>query len=126
MLARDRVRLHLERLNKSGQPVSTLNYQEAVQRADWARSFIDHPYWAVLSRMLTGTIQNETEQMLTGDDHLALNRASVAMCRKILQAPFLDIEQGKLAESVYQRALAQQARKFGQQVKARDSAETIQ
>lgn len=61
--------------------------------------------------MLSGTIQAETEQLLSGDDHVAVNRASVAICRKVLQMPFFDIEQGKLAESAYKNAVARMARK---------------
>jgi len=56
--------------------------------------------------MLSGTIQNETEQALASDEHIAMNRASVAMCRKVLQMPFFDIEQGRLADSEYRKAQA--------------------
>lgn len=77
-----------------------------MQRADFARSFVEHPYWAVMSRMLSGTIAAETERMLESDDGLAMSRASVGMCRKILKAPYFDIEQGKAAEVAYQAAIA--------------------
>ena len=92
-----------------------MTYEDAVKRADWAGSFVEHPYWLVMTRMLSGTIQNETEQILSGDDHAAVNRASVAICRKVLQMPFLDIEQGQLAERERQRAQAHLAgRRFTQ------------
>lgn len=80
-----------------------------------ADSFVNHPYWDILSRMLAGTIKAETEQLLAGDDHMAVNRASVAMCRKVLQMPFFDIEQGQLAERTYQQAKSQLARRRGSQ-----------
>lgn len=76
-----------------------------------AATFIAHPYWDVISRMLSGTIQAATEELLTSDEHVAVNRASVAMCRKIIQAPFFDIEQGRIAESAYQVAIAQRAKR---------------
>ena len=82
-----------------------MSYDEAIARAELAASFIQHPYWATISRMLSGTIQAETEQLLSGDDHMAVNRASVAICRKVLQMPFFDIEQGQLAQREYQKAL---------------------
>lgn len=65
--------------------------------------------------MLNNTIQAETEEMLRGDDRLPMNRASVAMCRKVLQMPFFDIEQGFIAESRYNIAV--------QKFKAHSSAE---
>jgi hypothetical protein len=65
-----------------------------------------HPYWDRISKMLSGTIQSETEQLLTGNDHEAVNRASVAICRKVLQMPFIDIEQGRMAEEMYQKSKA--------------------
>lgn len=87
-----------------------MDYEDAVRRAEYAASFVEHPYWEILARMLSGTIQAETEQLLAGDDHVAVNRASVAMCRKVLQMPFFDIEQGKVAESAYRNAVARMAR----------------
>lgn len=92
-----------------------MSYEEAIKRADWAGSFVQHPYWEVMSRMLSGTIQNETEQILSGDTHAAVNRASVAICRKVMQMPFLDIEQGQMAETQRKRALASMSgRRFSQ------------
>ena len=88
-----------------------MTYEDAIQRADWAATFVVHPYWAVLSKMLAGTIQAETEQLLASDEHVAVNRASVAMCRKVLQAPFFDIEQGRLAGGEYQKMQAKLARR---------------
>src|SRR6267142_4116282 len=105
-LARNSVRVYLEALHKRREPVTALNYDEAVRRADYAASFVQHPYWEIVSRMLSGTIQNETEQALASDEHIAMNRASVAMCRKVLQMPFFDIEQGRLEDSEYRKAQA--------------------
>lgn len=82
-----------------------MSHEDAINRANMAMSFVEHPYWNVMSKMLSGTIKAETEEMLAGDSKLALNRASVAICRKILQAPFFDIEQGKIAQAVYIAAL---------------------
>jgi len=82
-----------------------------MTRADLAASFVEHPYWAIMGKMLSGTIQAETEQLLSGDDHKEVNRASVAMCRKLLQMPFFDIEQGQLAQREYLKAQAQSARR---------------
>src|SRR5688572_24078047 len=92
--ARKRVSDFLEALHKASVPVTVMNYEDAVRRADLAASFVQHPYWEIVSRMLSGTIQAETEQLLGGDEHREVNRASVAMCRKVLQMPFFDIEQG--------------------------------
>lgn len=115
------VHAHLLRLAKQvKQPVTSFDYDDAIRRSDFARSFIAHPYWEIISRMLSGTIQQETEEMLSGDAHLAVNRASVAICRKVLQMPFFDIEQGRIAESTYEYAKAQQAKR---KVKAPTSAE---
>jgi hypothetical protein len=99
------VRNYLERLNRNQSGPKVMSYEEAMTRAELAASFVEHPYWATVSRMLAGTIQAETEQLLAGDDHKESNRASVAMCRKVLQMPFFDIEQGKAAEERYQGAV---------------------
>jgi hypothetical protein len=88
-----------------------MTYEEAMTRAEMAASFIEHPYWAILSRMLSGTIQAETEQLLSGDDHREVNRASVAISRKVLQMPFFDIEQGRMAVEEYRKAQVQRARR---------------
>jgi len=92
-----------------------MSYDDAMRRAEWAASFIQHPYWQIVSRMLSGTIQNETEQALASDEHIAINRASVAMCRKVLQMPFLDVEQGRMAEAEFIRAKVHIARRRGSQ-----------
>lgn len=99
------MREHLERLHK-GQPtvITALSYDEAMTRATLAAEFVQQPYWDIMSRMLSGTIQNETEQLLTGDEHMAVNRASVAICRKVIQMPFFDIEQGRMADELYKKA----------------------
>lgn len=89
----------------SQQPVS-LSYEQAIERATWAKSFTEHPYWAIMSKMLTGTIQSETEAMLASNDHLDSNRASVAICRKMIQMPFFDIEQGRAASIVLDGVVA--------------------
>ena len=109
--ARKRVSDFLEALHKVKQPVTALTYEEAMTRADLAASFVEHPYWAIMGKMLSGTIQAETEQLLSGDDHKEVNRASVAMCRKLLQMPFFDIEQGQLAQREYLKAQALSARR---------------
>lgn len=75
----------------------------AAERALLARRFVDEPYWKVMCRMLTGTIQSEHEEMLTNDARLPLSRASVAICRKVMRMPFLDIEQGEKAAKVLER-----------------------
>ena len=103
------MREYLERLHSANHPVTALTYEDAVKRAEMAGSFIVHPYWELVSRMLAGTIKSETEQLLTGDDHSSVNRASVAICRKVLQMPFFDIEQGRTAEGYYQKAIARSA-----------------
>lgn len=105
--------MHLERLHKAKQPVTAMSYEEAVRRADLAGSFVSHPYWEIVSRMLSGTIQSETEQLLSGNNHEDINRASVAICRKVLHMPFIDIEQGQMAERERQRAQAHIARRRG-------------
>lgn len=109
--AKEAVRAYLLKLNGMRVPVTTLSYEDAVSRAVQAKSFIDHPYWVVISRMLSGTIQSETEQLLASDEHRSVNRASVAICRKVLQAPFFDIEQGRMVEKQFEIAKAHAARK---------------
>jgi hypothetical protein len=100
-----------------------MNYDDAVRRADHAASFVAHPYWEIVARMLSGTIQAETEQLLASDDHVAVNRASVAICRKVLQMPFFDIEQGRLAESEYRKAQAHFAKRRSNQAGAQTPTE---
>lgn len=82
-----------------------------MRRAELAASFVDHPYWPIICKMLSGTIQASTEELLAGDDHKEVNRAAVAMCRKMMQMPFFDIEQGQLAQREYLKAQAQSARR---------------
>lgn len=91
--------------------MTVMNYEEATRRADLAASFVQHPYWEIVSRMLSGTIQAETEQALSSNEHLDSNRAAVAHCRKMLQMPFFDIEQGRMAESEYQKSMARSLRR---------------
>lgn len=98
-----------------------MSYEDALNRAELAASFVQHPYWDILSSMLSGTIQAETEQLLSGDDHKEVNRASVAICRKVIQMPFFDIEQGRLATSMYESEMQRMARKRNTQ-RAQDSA----
>lgn len=107
------MREYLEKLHSARQSNIPLDYESVMRRAGMADSFTKHPYWEVISRMLSGTIQAETEQLLSNDDHLAVNRASVAICRKVLQMPYFDIEQGKIAESAYESAKVRMARKYG-------------
>jgi len=77
------------------------------RRADLAVRFIDEPYWGLMCQMLTGTIRAETEEMLSSDERLMMNRASVAVCRKVMRMPFIDIEQGERAVSVRSRFSAE-------------------
>lgn len=77
---------------------------EARRRADMAVRFVEEPYWALMCQMLTGTTRAEFEEMLSSDERLAINRASVAICRKVMRMPFIDIEQGK--------AIAEQSNRF--------------
>jgi hypothetical protein len=100
---REAVRRYLTVITRTPQ-VMELTHEAAILRAQSAASFVEHPYWTVMSRMLTGTIQAETEEMLAGDTRLAVNRASVAICRKVMQMPYFDIEQGKAAAAVYASA----------------------
>lgn len=100
-------------MGSNGHRTGVLDHKGAVERADLARNFVNDPYWSVVSRMLSGTIQSETEEMLISDEHLAVNRASVAICRKVLQMPFFDIEQGKVAEDMYRSALDKHSKRFG-------------
>lgn len=87
-------------------PTTAMTYEAALDRATMAASFIEHPYWPIVARVLSGTIQSETEQLLVSDEHRDSNRASVAICRKYLNMPFFDIEQGKLVQMEYQKAVA--------------------
>ena len=64
---------------------------------------MDEPYWAVINEMLSGTIKSEMEDMLQGDERLAMNRASVAICRKVQRMPHVDIEQAGLAAKAIER-----------------------
>lgn len=103
--------MQLEALHSAKKPMTAMTYEDAIQRAEYAASFVVHPYWRdVMSRMLSGTIQSETESILAGDDHAAVNRASVGICRKVLQAPHFDIEQGRVAEATYEKAKLQYSR----------------
>lgn len=82
-----------------------------MQRAEMAASFVQHPYWAIMSRSMSGTIQAETENLLASDEHKDVNRASVAISRKYLQMPFFDIEQGRLAQAEFDKAKAHLAKR---------------
>lgn len=92
-----------------------LDYDQAVQRSLMAESFVAHPYWEVMANMLSKTISAETESMLESDEHLAMNRASVAMCRKTLKMPYIDIEQGKAAIAAFEESKRRFAARFGQE-----------
>jgi hypothetical protein len=102
--AREGVRAQLERLHSQQQTVTTFSYEDAQRVSSMAQSFIMHPYWDRVAKMLSGTIQSETEQLLSGSDKQDINRASVAICRKVLQMPFIDIEQGRMVEEMYQKS----------------------
>jgi len=70
---------------------------DILDRAEKAQDLVNTDYWVIMSDMLKGTINSEFEEMLADDGHLPLNRASVAVARKILRMPYIDIEQGKAA-----------------------------
>lgn len=99
---RERVAEYLRSLDLASSRAA-LSSEAVLERASQASDFLHHPYWALLSRMLAGTIHAETEEMLSGDAHLAVNRASVAICRKILSAPFADVEQGRAVQEAMER-----------------------
>lgn len=83
-----------------------------------ARGFIDHPYWARMSRMLMNSEREELATLLdptAGEQH-ALSRAAVAYIRKLLAMPLIDLRQGDNAA----KAVASYKAKFGV---ARNSAE---
>lgn len=105
------MREYLERLHSRGRTVTAMTYEDAIARAELAASFVSHPYWEVVSGMLAGTIKAETEELLLDDKHAPVNRASVAICRKVLQAPSFDIEQGRLADEYYRKAKGHIARR---------------
>lgn len=104
----------LQRLHESQVPVSTMTYETAIERAAMAADFVRHPYWPLVSRMLTGTIQVSTDELLASDEHKDSNRAAVAMCRKFLNMPFFDIEQGRLAQAEFDKAKLRAGRRFSQ------------
>jgi hypothetical protein len=65
-----------------------------------ARSFIDHPYWLRVSRMLENAERAETEVLLdptSTESQVLMSRASVANIRRLLSMPHRDIQQGELA-----------------------------
>ncbi len=74
-----------------------MSTENMLDRAEKAQDLVNTDYWLIMSDMLKGTINSEFEEMLADDRHLPLNRASVAIARKILRMPYLDIEQGKAA-----------------------------
>lgn len=96
------------------------NFDDAMKRAEMAASFVQHPYWPIISRSMSGTIQASTESLLTSDEHKDVDRASVAMCRKYLQMPFFDIEQGKAVVAEFERAKATLRRRNNQSADARE------
>lgn len=85
---------------------SRLGTEEILDIAALAHGFINHPYWARISRMLASTEKAEMETLLdpTSDaGHQALSRASVAMIRKLLAMPHVDIAQGAAAVKVVEQ-----------------------
>lgn len=71
-----------------------------------------------MSNMLTTTIQAETEALLKSDDQRESNRAAVAMCRKFLQTPFVDIEQGQALVLARAEAEEKMGARFGRRANA--------
>lgn len=74
--------------------------------AAMAHNFVDHPYWARISRMLSLTEKAEMETLLdptSPPEAQALSRASVAMIRRLLAMPYTDIAQGEQAVQAVER-----------------------
>ena len=68
--------------------------------ASMAHSYITHPYWERVARMLANTEKAELETLLdptSTPEAQMLSRASVATVRRLLAMPYIDIEQGKQA-----------------------------
>ncbi len=84
-----------------------------LDRAEKAKDFINTDYWTIVSDMLKGTINSEFEEMLADDSHLPLNRASVAVARKVLRMPYIDIEQGRAAVKAVETHQAAYGGKLG-------------
>ena len=78
--------------------------------ASEAASFASHNYWRRMTVMLNGMINAEFEEMLNEDGKRELNRASIAVARKMLRMPFIDIQQGKAAVSAVERHAARSAK----------------
>ena len=90
------VNKHLQR-HGSNYRSGRMTTEQIMTRAEQASNFIHSEYWDLMSNMLTGMVNSEFEEMLSDDSHLALNRASVVVARKMLRMPYIDIEQGKAA-----------------------------
>ena len=84
---------------------STFGTEEALNVAGIAKAFVDHPYWSRMTRMLQNMERAEMEVLLSAKQHEQheLSRASIAVCRKVIAMPLLDIEQGKAAVSAVER-----------------------
>lgn len=76
-----------------------------MERAGMAASFIAHPYWRFMSKFLSNVVSAETESLLdkTRSQEHDMNRAAVSVARRLLQMPFIDIEQGKQAIELTER-----------------------
>lgn len=73
--------------------------------ASMARSFIDHPYWIRMSRMLANSEKAELDTLLdpTAAEQHPLSRASVAYIRKLQAMPFVDLKQGEEAAKAVEK-----------------------
>lgn len=83
-----------------------LSTDEILDIAATAHGFINHPYWSRMSRMLASTERAELETLLDptcGPDRQALSRASVAMIRKLLAMPHIDVAQGAAAVKIVEQ-----------------------
>lgn len=87
-------------------PSGKISTEDMLEIAAAANGFVQHPYWIRMARMLANTERAEMENLLnptTPPDHQAMSRASVANIRRILNMPYVDIEQGDQAVRVVER-----------------------
>lgn len=106
----------------NGAAPAKLSVGDVLDVAAMAHSFVEHPYWRRMSNMLANTEKAELETLLdpTQSDVHALSRASVAMIRKLLAMPHVDIAQGDQAV----KAVENHRERFGETSLAHHSAES--
>lgn len=85
--------------------------ERALELAQMARGFIDHPYWVRMSRMLANSEAAELSTLLdpSQSNQHEMSRAAVAYIRKIQAMPFIDLKQGESAV----KALEKQEARYG-------------